>query len=102
MNFVPARMRLVDGPEFCSASDVLVSAYKVVASAPNFLGDVGVEISRALRSGEKLPVVVYLEVEGSAEMVIGEAFMHEQTPDRLHVGIFRHYCLDEATGRWRG
>jgi|GEM_PF-5967709 len=93
-------MRLIDGPEFCSASDVMVSAYKVVASSPNYIGEIGLDISAALRNGEKLPVVVYLD-EGS-EMVIGEAFIHEQTPDRLHVGIFRHYDLDKSTGRWHG
>ncbi|CAN7601131.1 hypothetical protein [Rhizobacter sp. LjRoot28] len=77
----------------------MISAYKVVASNPDFLGEVGIDISKALRGGEKIPVMVYLD--GGAEMVIGEAFIHEQTPDRLHVGVFRHYILDETTGRWR-
>ena len=99
MKAVDARVRLVDGPEICSASNVMVSAFKVVASDLDFLGDVGIDIRNALRRGEKLPVSVYLD--GGTEMVVGEAFIHEQTPDRLHVGIFRHYCLDEATGRWR-
>ncbi|PTT92184.1 hypothetical protein DBR42_02505 [Pelomonas sp. HMWF004] len=77
----------------------MVSAYKVVASNPEFLGDLGVAIRAALLSGEKLPVLVYLD-DGN-QMVVGEAFMHEQTPDRLHVGILRHYSMDGETGRWR-
>lgn len=99
MKLVTARVQLVDGQEICRASDVLVSAYKVVASNSEFLGDVDVAIRGALCRGEKLPVMVYLD--GGNEMVLGEAFMHEQTPDRLHVGIFRHYSLDRETGRWR-
>jgi len=99
MRRISARIRLVEGQEICTASDVMVSAYKVVASNPEFLGELGAAIRAALLSGEKLPVLVYLD-DGN-EMVVGEAFMHEQTPDRLHVGIFRHYNMDGETGRWQ-
>jgi hypothetical protein len=76
----------------------LVSAFAVVADDLEFTGTEQKEFRARLLEGEKFPVIVYLG-EG-AEKVAGEAFMYPQTPSRLHVGIWRTYVLNAATGRW--
>lgn len=89
---------LLEGLEVCIASRAMVSAYKVVADQLHFVGPMGEEFFARLKDGEKFPVIAYLG-DGSGK-VAGEAFMYEQTPDRMHIGIWRTYVLNAGYGRW--
>lgn len=89
---------LHDGEEVCVASRAMVSAYAVVADELNFAGPIGAEFLARLKDGEKFPVIAYLG--DGTEKVAGEAFMYEQTPDRMHIGIWRTYVLNPTSGRW--
>lgn len=89
---------LIEGQEVCIARRAMVSAYAVVADELEFVGEVGSDFYSRLKGGEKFPVIAYLGDE--TEKVAGEAFMFAQTPDRLHIGIWRTYVLNPASGRW--
>jgi hypothetical protein len=88
----------LDGEVICSAERAMLSAYSVVADRLNFIGVNGEDFFNRVKCGEKFPVIAFL-ADGT-EKVAGEAFMYEQTPDRLHIGIWRFYKLNAATGRW--
>ena len=89
---------LSEGQEVCVARRALVSAYKVVADQLEFVGAVGTDFYTRLKEGEKFPVIAYLGDE--TEKVAGEAFFYPQMPDRLHIGIWRTYVLNPASGKW--
>lgn len=77
----------------------MTSAFTVVATGLSFNGASAEAFRNSLISGEKHPVIAYLGEGG--EKVAGEAFMHKQTPDRLHIGVFRTYVLNASTGKWQ-
>lgn len=89
---------LLEGQEVCVSSRAMVSSYKVVADRLQFLGVTGADVRARLKEGEKFPVIAYLG--DGTEKVAGEAFMYEQTPDRMHIGIWRTYVLNSTSGRW--
>jgi hypothetical protein len=89
---------LLEGLEVCIASRAMVSSYVVVADRLNFVGSGGQEFFARLKGGEKFPVIAYF-ADGT-EKVAGEAFMYEQTPDRMHIGIWRKYGFNACSGRW--
>ncbi len=91
---------LLEGQEVCVASNVMVSAFKVVADELAFPGSEGASFQAGLLAGEKFPVIVYLG--DGKEKVAGEAFMYSQTSSRLHVGIWKSYLLNSSTNRWEG
>ena len=89
---------LLEGLEVCIASRAMVSAFNIVSDQLVFVGPMGEMFFARLKVGEKFPVIAYLG-DGS-EKVAGEAFMYEQTPDRMHIGIWRTYVLNTSCGRW--
>lgn len=89
---------LLDGLEVCIASRGMVSAFKVAAEQLNFVGPMGEEFFARLVDGEKFPVIAYFG--DGTEKVAGEASMYEQTPDRMHIAIWRTYMLNAIYGRW--
>ncbi len=92
------RFLLVEGHEVCTAKRAMVSSYKIVADHLEFADGLGADFLQRLGVGERFPVVAYIGDE--TERVVGEAFIHDQTADRLHVGIWRSYVLNATTGRW--
>jgi hypothetical protein len=89
---------LLDGQEVCVGTEAMTSAFNVVATGLSFNGPQAEAFKASLSAGDKHPVIAYLG--DGREKVAGEAFMHEHTPDRLHIGVFRTYVLNASTGRW--